>query len=398
MNTNDRVPLYQKIQDYIRELIDSAGLKEGERIPTEKELMERFNVSKITVVNALTGLANEKIITRVPGRGSFVSDRKTAEAAEYAGSTASAAAPAQVSALGGSALPFAGDRTVRTGIIGLVMPSIYDFFAIRLLDGIRNAAEDKGYRIMILFSDGDLAKEKDAIKTLKAVGVEGLLIFPVDEEQYNEEILTMKFTGFPFVLIDRYLPGVETHYIAADGRIGTSLAVDHLWELGHREIAICSDSPLQTVTVQERIEGYMNALKNKGALINPAHMITDFTVESVNLQDVKSHPLYRYIANKMATAYITLNGRLAVQIYQMAKHAGLTVPGDLSIVSFDDPTSIVDEFSSFTHIKQFEYEMGFQAAEKLIEVIQGGGTTTGKYTKTLIEPELAVRQTSGPPN
>ncbi|TYP78939.1 GntR family transcriptional regulator [Paenibacillus methanolicus] len=393
MNTNDRVPLYQKIQDYIRELIDTEGLKEGERIPTEKELMERFNVSKITVVNALTGLANEKIITRVPGRGSFVSDKK---AAEHGVSSPAAAASALPAPSGGGS-KFSADGEGRTGIIGLVMPSIYDFFAIRLLDGVGKALEEEGYRIMILLSGGVLEKEKEAIKTLKAIGAEGLLIFPVDEEQYNEEILAMKFAGFPFVLIDRYLPGVETHYIAADGRLGTSLAVEHLWELGHREIAICSDSPLQTVTVQERIEGYMSTLKTKGALINPAHMITDFTVEKVNLQDMKSHPLYRYIANQMATAYITLNGRLAVQIYQMAKQAGLEVPGDVSIVSFDDPTSIVEEFSSFTHIKQFEYEIGYRAAEKLIEIIREDGKPIGKYTKTLLEPELAVRQTSGTP-
>ena len=75
MSTADRIPLYQKIQDYIRDLIESEGLKEGDRIPTEKELMGKFNVSKITVVNALSGLANEKFITRVPGRGSFVSGR-----------------------------------------------------------------------------------------------------------------------------------------------------------------------------------------------------------------------------------------------------------------------------------------------------------------------------------
>src|SRR5690606_30653985 len=152
-------------------------------------------------------------------------------------------------------------------------------------------------------------------------GVKGLLIFPVDEEQYNEEILSMKLSGFPFVLIDRYLPGVETDYIASDGRVGTELAVDCLWDLGHREIAICSDSPLQTVTVQERIDGYMNALKNKGALINPAHIITDFSLKSVD--DFQSHPLYRYVKNRMATAYITLNGRLGAHIYQMAEHAGL---------------------------------------------------------------------------
>jgi GntR family transcriptional regulator of arabinose operon len=371
MNTTERIPLYQKIQDYIRDQIDSEGLKAGDRIPTEKELMERFNVSKITVVNALSGLANEKIINRVPGRGSFVSGPDPEKAPS--GGVVSA---------------------VHTRLIGLVMPSIMDYFAVRLIEGIQKALGEKGYRSMILLSEGDLDKEKVAINTLKEIGAEGLLIFPVDEEQYNEEILSMKYTGFPFVLIDRYLPGVETNYIAADGKKGTGLAVDYLWELGHREIAICSDSPLQTVTVQERIEGYMNALKNKGALINPAHIITGFRVE--NLKDAEKHPLYRYIRNRMATAYITLNGRLGVQIYQMARQAGLQVPEDLSIVSFDDPTSIVEEFSIFTHIKQFESDMGYQAAAKLIEIIRSGEGRNGNYGKTLMVPELVVRQTTGP--
>ncbi|MFC5649776.1 substrate-binding domain-containing protein [Paenibacillus solisilvae] len=383
MNTTDRIPLYQKIQDYIRTLIDTEGLKGGERIPTEKELMDLFNVSKITVVNALSGLANEKIITRVPGRGSFVSVRETEEMPSSA-----VPAPQSSAALHVEERP---DTTIRTGIIGMIMPSIDDYFAARLIKGIQKGLEEKGYRQMILISSGEVEIEKEAIKTLKEMGAEGILIFPVDEERYNEEILSMKFSGYPLVLIDRYLPGVETHYIAADGRLGTSLAVDHLWELGHREIAICSDSPIQTVTVQDRIEGYMDALKNKGALINPAHMITDFRMES--LEGVEAHPLFRYIRNKMATAYITLNSRLGVQIFQLAHQAGLRVPEDVSIVSFDDPTSIVEEFSTFTHIKQFEYEMGYQAANKLLNIILNG---EDKFNNVLIKPELIIRQTSGP--
>jgi len=383
MSTTDRVPLYQKVQEYIRELIDSEGLKTGDRIPTEKVLMERFNVSKITVVNALSGLANEKIINRVPGRGSFVSDRELHVQPESA-----EAQDVQVIE------PKESGSVLRTRIIGLVMPSIDDYFATRLIQGVQQALSEQGYRTMILLSDGRLEKEKEAIKTLKEIGVEGMLVFPVDEEHYNEEIIGMKFSGFPFVLVDRYLPGVETNYIAADGRMGTSLAVDYLWELGHREIAICSDSPLATVTVQERIEGYMNALKNKGALINPAHMITGFRVGS--LKDAETHPLFRYIRNKMATAYISLNGILGVQIYQMAQQAGLSVPQDLSIVSFDDPTAIVEEFSTFTHIKQFENDMGYRAADKLLEIIRAGEGRIGKYSKTLIEPELVIRQTTGP--
>ncbi|CAM4181361.1 GntR family transcriptional regulator [Paenibacillus alkaliterrae] len=380
MNSTVRTPLYQKIQDYIRDLIDSEGLKTGDRIPTEKDLMKRFNVSKITVVNAMTGLANDNIITRVPGKGSFVSGQKPMPVQEVEGSAT-------------SSIEAGEENGLRTRIIGLVMPSIYDYFAIRLIEGVQRALNEKGYRSMILLSEGKLEKEKEAFKTLKEIGAEGLLVFPVDEENYNEEILSMKFTGYPFVLIDRYLPGVETHYIAADGKLGTSLAVDYLWELGHREIAICSDSPLQTVTVQERIEGYMSALKNKGALINPAQMITGFQVES--LKDSEKHPLFRYIRSRMATAYITLNGRLGVQIYQMARQAGLKVPEDLSIISFDDPTAIVEEFSIFTHIKQFEHDMGYRAAHTLLEIIENGEGKGKKYSKTLIKPELVVGQTTG---
>ncbi|WP_189636119.1 GntR family transcriptional regulator [Paenibacillus ihbetae] len=373
------MPLYQRVQEYIRDLISSQVLKVGDRIPTEKELMERFGVSKITVVNALAGLVNEKIITRVPGKGTFVSEPE---------SEMSAASP--INAV--KSIHKAGGE-MGTRLIGLILPSIYDYFTIRLIQGIQQALNEKEYRCVIYLSEGDIDKEKEAIKTCSNIGVEGLLIFPVDEELFNEEILSMKFAGFPFVLIDRYLPGVETHYIASDGRLGANMAVNYLWELGHREIAICSDSPIQTVTVQERIDGYMNAFKEKGALINPAHIVTGFELGS--LEQAETHPLYRYIKNRMATAYITLNGSLAVKIYQIARQVGLKVPEDISIISFDDPTSIIEGYSTFTHVKQFERDMGYRAAYTLLEVINGDDGHQGKYFKTLVEPELVIGETTG---
>ncbi|MDR9855471.1 GntR family transcriptional regulator [Paenibacillus sp. VCA1] len=379
MNSTDRIPLYQMVQEYIRDLITSQVLKVGDRIPTEKELMERFGVSKITVVNALSGLVNERIITRVPGKGTFVSDH------EYEIPTTSPK----------SAVKHINKNSEesRTRLIGLIMPSIYDYFTIRLVHGIQQALNENDYRFVIYLSEGNIEKEKEAIQTCSKIGVEGLLIFPVDEELFNEEILSMKFAGFPFVLIDRYLPGVETHYIASDGRLGANMAVNYLWELGHREIAICSDSPIQTVTVQERIDGYMSAFKEKGSLINPAHIVTGFEIGS--LERAETHPLYRYIQNRMATAYITLNGSLGVKIYQMARQAGLKVPEDISIISFDDPTSIIEGYSTFTHVKQFERDMGYRAAYTLLEVIHSDDGEHGKYIKTLVEPELVIGETTG---
>ncbi|WP_339264991.1 GntR family transcriptional regulator [Paenibacillus sp. FSL K6-1330] len=379
MSSTERIPLYQRVQEYIRNLITSKVLKIGDRIPTEKELMERFGVSKITVVNALAGLVNERIITRVPGKGTFVSEPEY-EMPE----TSPKIAVKPIHKTSGE---------MGTRLIGLILPSIYDYFTIRLIQGIQQAINENGYRCVIYLSEGNLDKEKEAIKTCSKIGVEGLLIFPVDEELFNEEILSMKFAGFPFVLIDRYLPGVETHYIASDGRLGVNMAVNYLWELGHREIAICSDSPIQTVTVQERIDGYMNAFKEKGSLINPAHIVTGFEIGS--LEQAETHPLYRYIQNRMATAYITLNGSLGVKIYQIARQVGLKVPEDISIISFDDPTSIIEGYSTFTHVKQFERDMGYRAAYTLVEVINNDDGQQGKYFKTLVEPELVIGETTG---
>lgn len=376
---NERLPLYQQIQDYIKELIHTSDLKQGDRIPTEKELMELFNVSKITVVNALAGLVNEGAISRVPGRGSFVNKTKP-----------DSSEPVSVAERRHVEREVASERK----LIGIVMPSIEDYFTIRLIEGIQRGLRERGYQSVIQLSDGVLEREKQAIKLFKEFGVDGLLIFPVDEEQYNEEILSMKLSGFPFVLIDRFLPGVETDYIASDGRIGTQLAVDYLWELGHREIAICSDSPLQTITVQERIDSYMYALKNKGALINPAHIITEF---SLNTSDnIQAHPLFRYVKNRMVTAYITLNGRLGAHIYQMAEQAGLNVPGDMSIITFDDSTAIMEGVTTFTHVKQFENEIGYKAAELLLGRIRIGEEPRRSFSKILIKPELIIRHSTGP--
>src|SRR5690348_16586868 len=69
---NKRKPLYSQIHDHFKSRIISGELQEGDKIPSETEIMEQFSVSRITVVNAMAGLAKEGLIYRIPGRGSFV--------------------------------------------------------------------------------------------------------------------------------------------------------------------------------------------------------------------------------------------------------------------------------------------------------------------------------------
>ncbi|WP_068783450.1 GntR family transcriptional regulator [Paenibacillus phocaensis] len=410
---NERKPLYMQIQQHFKDMILQGKLRENDKIPSEKELMEQFDVSRITVANALMQLAKDGWIYRIPGRGSFVSEGIGELLHRHQGSLSSqevgpwTALEGNPGALSYNAGAFPGgsaDNLLAANeaappvpgriTIGLVMPMLVDYFAIRLLQGINNIIADSPYSLQIVLTYNSIDREKEAIHDLIRKGAAGLIIFPCDAETYNEEILSLKMRGYPFVLIDRYLPGVATNLSRSDGMIGGQLAVDYLWGLGHRDIAICSDSPLPTITVEERINGYMEALKQKEAMINPALILTDFNVDYSEID--KKHPLYRFIKNQIATAYITLNGRLGLYIYSICKELGLKVPEDVSILTFDDPSPGLHEWGYFSHISQSEIEMGEAAARILLDILQKPDVKEAGYTKVILEPKLIESQSTGP--
>ncbi len=371
--SQEREPLYIQIQNHFKQLISSRQLVEDDRIPTEKELIEQFQVSRITVANALADLANEGWIYRIPGRGSYVKG------------------------IPESYIQNAGDgpfeaQQATTPKIGLIFPSIEDFFAIQMVRGIRKALKDSKYSLIIMFTYNSKELEKNAIRELRSK-VDGLLIFPVDAEVYNEEIIALKMQNYPFVLLDRHLPGVETNVVLSDPLQGSILAVEHLWNEGHRNIAICSDTPMPTVTVEERIQGYNEALKRQGALINPALILTDFSIQDEPFQE--DYPLYRFIKNKMATAYIALNCKLGVHIWSLARAVNLRVPEDVSIITFDNPSPMFEEFSIFTFINQKEEQMGYEAGKVLLRLLENPAHTP-KYSKIIMQPELVPLRTTGP--
>lgn len=380
---NDRQPLYMQIKDHFKQLISSGTLSVDDRLPAEKDLIKQFNVSRITVANALAQLAKEGWIYRIPGRGSFV-NKEALQLIQKQN---------KPSTYDDNSKTHLAASTSQRKMIGFLIPNITDFFAIRLLQGIQQVLDGTDYYLAIQFTHNRKHLEKEALLDFIQKGAVGLIIFPVDAENYNEEILALKLKHFPFVLVDRYFPGVETDYVSSDGALGVKLAIDHLWDLGHRKIAICSDSPMPTLTVEDRLAGYMDSMKQKGALIDPALMLTEFNV-NYNSND-EEQPLYRYIKNGMATAFITLNARLGLHIASIARKLNIRVPEDLSIVTFDDPSPDFDELGTFSFVSQGEEEMGKTAAKTLLDSLKNTTASQHSYQKIILKPELVLRQSTG---
>lgn len=380
--TDERQPLYLQIQEHFKQLIQLGAMEENDKFPTEKQLMEQFGVSRMTVSNALTQLAKDGWIYRIPGRGSFVSPEsrtKTDESLEN-------------KQLDATDVQEQDERASSRKMIGFVLPLLEDFFAIRLLKGINSVLANTDYYVSIVLTHNNKEQEKEAIQELIKSGAVGLIIFPIDAETYNEEILVLKLRKFPFVLIDRYLPGFDTHCVCSDNWMSAQLAVNHLWELGHRDIAICSDISIHTVTVDERIRGYMEALKQKGSMINPALIVTDFQV--TDTIPTEKHPLYHYLKYRTATAFITLNLKLGLNIASMVKKLGMKVPRDLSIITYDNPSSELDGNPTFTHIDQHEQEIGAKSAELLLKLLNNQESLT-EPNKVIVKSALILGESTG---
>lgn len=388
MDQEVRTPLYQTVQEYIRDQINNGELKPGDKIPTEHELKSLFNVSRMTISTAMIHLTKEGLIRRIPGRGTFVNGAFEQED-ETEGDNGQTASPAEIAQ--------SAARVEATRRIGLIMPNIDTMFAMRIVDSVQSALNSSGYSLIVGMTNNSKKQERDVIRSFIESGVDGQIIFPADENTYNEEILSLKLRGYPFVLIDRYLPGVETHFVGSDNQVGARLAVSHLWELGHRDIAVCSGIDFPAVTIRDRIDGYMKELTARGALINPSLMLSDIDIQNIAFDS--EHPLYRYIKAKHATSYIALHSSLAILIYRAAKACGLRIPEDISVVSFDNPTSLQDDFAYFTYVDQSEEEMGRKAAETIVNLLQAGARSkhseSETYAKTIISPSLKINRSTG---
>ncbi len=194
----------------MREEIIQGKYKEGDRLPSEKELCQKWNVSKITTKRALEKLTEDGIIIRQAGRGSFVTNNQAASLNK--------------------------PTTSSHALIGLIMHGFADEYGRELLYSLEKHTP-KGVSLILRISDGDTAIEQQAIKELLEINVDGIIIVPAQAEHYSKDILQLVIDEFPLVIIDRFFKGVASSSVATDNIKASKEAVNYLFNLGHRSIS-----------------------------------------------------------------------------------------------------------------------------------------------------------------
>ncbi len=266
--------------------------------------------------------------------------------------------------------------------IGLVIADIKNPFFTNLASTIEDVASRYGYNIILCNTHENLEKENEFLEVLWRRKVHGLILAAVDDKQSNPRNFSKHH--IPMVLVDRYLRGTEANAVLVDNVDGAYRAIEYFISLGHVRVGIITGREHVT-TNQDRLQGYLNALNAHGlpvdqSLIHSSH----YTVEggqraTAELLELPSPP----------TAIFSCGGTPTVGVLTEFKRRGVRVPNDMSLIGFDDDqwATLIDP--PMTVVAQPVEEIGREAAQLIIQMIQGWNKR--EIRKIMLKTELIIR-------
>jgi GntR family transcriptional regulator, arabinose operon transcriptional repressor len=358
---------YAQIMSFYRERILNGILPAGTQLPTEMEIAQEHQISRGTVRQALTLLATEGLLERVQGKGTFV--RLTP-------------------ALHEELLELSHEKS-----IGLILSgSTDDELSMGILRGAEQIIKARGYQLNVAFVNNDTAQLSSTIGRLRK-HTAGLIIFPSSDTPCIEAIEQLKQEEIPYVLTDRYLADIESDYIGVTNLESGYRATEHLIVLGHIRIGFAySDADgLATTSVQDRWNGYRKALQAYNLPYDDDTMLLrdapPSTAPSPNAYDEYMQRTDR------PDAIFAVNDFIALGILQAAQRSHIAIPEQLALVGFDDVSYATHIHPALTTIVQPRKEIGIQAANLLIDRIEG--KIVGPPRHIELPTQLIVRESCG---
>jgi LacI family transcriptional regulator len=276
----------------------------------------------------------------------------------------------------------------RTGLVGVLVPLVYPVYFSAILAGAAEALYEHELRLVLSPTQHEHDREVSLLDRLMHGMTDGALI--VLPEESSDELARLLDQGYRFVVVDPRLPLDErVPSVSAAHASGADQALSHLLGLGHRRIAAIT-GPRGWVATEDRRRGYHAALAAQGILPEPALEVeADFEIGPG--RDAAGHLLDLH---DPPTAIFAFNDNLAIGALQAARDRGLRVPGDLSVIGFDDvePATIVTP--TLTTVRQPLAEMGRTAVSLLMRLLERQRFET---LRVELATRLVVRESTGPP-
>lgn len=344
---------HELIEKYYISLIEENKVSAGDQLPTEHEIASLFNVSRHTVRQALTYLAQEGWIFKERGKGSFYSSKRSNE--------------------------------VRKNV-AVLTTYISDYIFPKIISGIEEELRHRGYNLLLFSSNNDIESERKCFETIMNQDIAGLIVEPAQSminHLHHDSIKKLEKNNIKYVAINANCDDENSAFIVVDDEQGGYKLTNYLLELGHRNVAALFKA--DDLQGEKRKKGYETALKEYGLSFN-RNIVGEFRTDN---QEMYIDHFTKKILNseERPTAIVCYNDKVALRVMDLCRKENIKIPKDLSIVSFDDSTLAVSSDIKLTTIKHPQEDMGIRAAKCIIDMIEGR-IDKPQYTYTA---ELIVR-------
>ena len=272
-------------------------------------------------------------------------------------------------------------------VIGVILPEIVHYYFASILSGIEEKAKERGYRIMVAQSKESYEREVEICESFKKNKVCGIIVSQAKDTEKYDHFIKLFENGIPLVFYDRICPAINASRVVVDDYQAAYKAVSYLIESGCKRIAFYV-SNLNMEISKNRLNGYKDALYHHGLqphdeFIRQCDTPEDAEKLTPELLKMKERP----------DGFFAINDETAIGIMYAAKHMGFKVPEDVSVCGFTDSDRAVSCDPMLTTVHQNGSEVGAQATEVLIDMVEGK-LPMDRAEKRMVRTSLVVRGTT----
>ncbi len=393
-----------RLREELRASVVQAGAP-GDRVPSERALARQFGVSPLTISRAMQELQSEGVVERLVGKGTFISrGSDSAARGEHQGERVLSSGawdwPANVDNGGCDA------RLARMWIVASLggdndETRTQEFWSRRLASHLERWMQKGGGRTVVTNQETIAAQDVAGVTEAMLAQNINSVVFLVDGPQetnktWIHQLLRLKaqnarnrlsVTQISFGNGNRW----PFDTVCFNGEQGSYLATSHLLELGHREIAFLAPAPTLP-WVADRLAGFERALEMAGLATSPgnAFFAPPAPVDDALWSHAGREAGARLLQNNKFSAVVAANDAIAKAFIELARERGLSVPGDVSVVGFDDwrYSSTLGLTTIHPPIELMGEVAASLALQRLSQPFEAG------HVEVVLDPTLVVRSST----
>ncbi|MFG1922754.1 LacI family DNA-binding transcriptional regulator [Cryptosporangium sp. NPDC048952] len=280
------------------------------------------------------------------------------------------------------------ERPLDSSLVLVLAPSLKNPIFAQQAERIENELSPHGLKTVICPVYPGTPQERDYVEALIDSGVAAIIFLSSSNTLANADhrvTQLIQSRGIPFVCINGGFPDVESPVVSTDDWQAASLAVSHLYDFGHRRIGLLA-GPVDNIPADRRVEGFVAAMDGLGLPDGP-----DFVVRR-HFNFEGGQQAAATLLEMGATGLVASSDEMALGAYRAVSRAKLTVPGDVSIIGYDDSPLLDYTNPPLTTVRQPTDRIAENVGRMVTTLIGGRPVSTDEM---LIEPEIRLRGSTG---